>query len=224
MDSIDKMFDIDEDILEKAKQVEEDLKLVYNEIEDIALYNQAKVLKAFKDNKVSQMHMNKTTGYGYNDVGREVIEKIYADIFHTEDSLVRVQFVNGTHTIATVLQALLMPSDKLLAISGRPYDTLCEVIGITKNDLSLISYGVEYDEISLKEDGNFDISKIEKYLKENKVKVIHIQRSKGYALRKSLNIDDIKEVIEHIRKIDKEVRVFNVEDMQSLEKTLEGVK
>ena len=208
MDSIDKMFDIDEDILEKAKQVEEDLKLVYNEIEDIALYNQAKVLKAFKDNKVSQMHMNKTTGYGYNDVGREVIEKVYADIFHTEDSLVRVQFVNGTHTIATVLQALLMPSDKLLAISGRPYDTLCEVIGITKNDLSLISYGVEYDEISLKEDGNFDISKIEKYLKENKVKVIHIQRSKGYALRKSLNIDDIKEVIEHIRKIDKDVIIM----------------
>ena len=152
--------------------------------------------------------MNKTTGYGYNDVGREVIEKVYADIFHTEDSLVRVQFVNGTHTIATVLQALLMPSDKLLAISGRPYDTLCEVIGITKNDLSLISYGVKYDEISLKEDGNFDIAKIEEYLKENKVKVIHIQRSKGYALRKSLNIDDIKEVIEHIRKIDKEVIIM----------------
>ena len=208
MDSIDKMFDIDEDILEKAKQVEEDLKLIYNEIEDIALYNQAKVLKAFKDNKVSTMHMNKTTGYGYNDVGREVIEKIYADVFHTEDSLVRVQFVNGTHTIATVLQALLMPKDKLLAISGRPYDTLCEVIGITKNDLSLMSYGVKYDEISLKEDGNFDIAKIEEYLKENKVKVIHIQRSKGYALRKSLNIDDIKEVIEHIRKIDKEVIIM----------------
>ena len=208
MDSIDKMFDIDEDILEKSKQLEEDLKLIYNEIEDIALYNQAKVLKAFKDNKVSTMHMNKTTGYGYNDVGREVIERIYAGIFHTEDSLVRVQFVNGTHTIATVLQALLMPSDKLLAISGRPYDTLCEVIGITKNDLSLMSYGVKYDEISLKEDGNFDIAKIEEYLKENKVKVIHIQRSKGYALRKSLNIDDIKEVIEHIRKIDKEVIIM----------------
>lgn len=208
MDSIDKMFDIDEDILEKSKQVEEDLKLIYNEIEDIALYNQAKVLKAFKDNKVSTMHMNKTTGYGYNDVGREVIERIYAGIFHTEDSLVRVQFVNGTHTIATVLQALLMPKDKLLAISGRPYDTLCEVIGITKNDLSLMSYGVEYDEIALKEDGNFDIAKIEEYLKENKVRVIHIQRSKGYALRKSLNIDDIKDVIERIRKIDKDVIIM----------------
>lgn len=208
MDSIEKMFDINENILEKSKQVEEDVKLMYGEIEDIALYNQAKVLKAFKNNKVSTMHMNKTTGYGYNDVGREVIEKIYSDVFHTEDSLVRVQFVNGTHTIATVLQALLMPKDKLLAISGKPYDTLCEVIGITKNKLSLMSYGVEYDEIALKEDGNFDISKVEKYLKENKVKVIHIQRSKGYALRKSLTVDDIEEVIKHIRKIDKNVIIM----------------
>lgn len=208
MDSIEKMFDINENILEKSKQVEEDVKLMYGEIEDIALYNQAKVLKAFKNNKVSTMHMNKTTGYGYNDVGREVIEKIYSDVFNTEDSLVRVQFVNGTHTIATVLQALLMPKDKLLAISGKPYDTLCEVIGITKNKLSLMSYGVEYDEIALKEDGNFDISKIEKYLKENKVKVIHIQRSKGYALRKSLTVDDIEEVIKHIRKIDKNVIIM----------------
>lgn len=208
MDSIENMFNIDSSILIKSKEIEENLKCVYEEIEDIALYNQAKVLKAFKDNRVSQMHMNKTTGYGYNDVGREVIEKIYADIFHTEDSLVRVQFVNGTHTIATVLQALLMPEDTLLAISGRPYDTLCEVIGITKNKLSLMSYGVKYDEIELKQDGSFDIEKIEKYLKENKVKVIHIQRSKGYALRKSLTIDDIKEVVENIRKIDNDVIIM----------------
>ena len=152
--------------------------------------------------------MNKTTGYGYNDVGREVIEKIYADVFHTEDSLVRVQFVNGTHTISTVLKALLMPGDNLLAISGRPYDTLCEVIGIVENKLSLMSYDVKYNEISLKEDGNFDIESIENYLKSNKVKVIHIQRSKGYALRKSLCIEDIKDVIKHIRKIDKDVIIM----------------
>ena len=208
MNSIENMFNIDSSILIKSKEIEENLKCVYEEIEDIALYNQAKVLKVFKENRVSQMHMNKTTGYGYNDVGREVIEKIYADIFHTEDSLVRVQFVNGTHTIATVLQALLMPEDTLLAISGRPYDTLCEVIGITKNKLSLMSYGVKYDEIELKQDGSFDIEKIEKYLKENKVKVIHIQRSKGYALRKSLTIDDIKEVVENIRKIDNDVIIM----------------
>lgn len=208
MDNIYEKFGINEELFKKSKEIEEKVKMVYDNIEDIALFNQAKVLNAFKNNKVSQMHMNKTTGYGYNDVGREVIEKIYADIFGTEDSLVRIQFVNGTHTIATVLQALLMPKNKLLAISGRPYDTLCEVIGIKKNNLSLISYGVEYDEINLLEDGNFDVLSIEKYLKENKVKVIHIQRSKGYALRKSLCIDDIKNVIEHIRKIDKEVIIM----------------
>lgn len=101
-----------------------------------------------------------------------------------------------------------MPSDTLLAISGRPYDTLCEVIGLTENPLSLMSYGVKYDEINLKNDGNFDIEEIEKYLKNNKVKLIHIQRSKGYALRKSLCIDDIKEVVEHIRKIDKDVIIM----------------
>lgn len=208
MKSIENMFNISSEILKTASQVENSLELIFNEIKDTALYNQAKVLKAFKDNKVSTMHMNKTTGYGYDDAGREVIEKIYKDVFHTEDSLVRVQFVNGTHTIATVLQALLMPSDTLLAISGRPYDTLCEVIGLTENPLSLMSYGVKYDEINLKNDGNFDIEGIEKYLKNNKVKLIHIQRSKGYALRKSLCIDDIKEVVEHIRKIDKDVIIM----------------
>ena len=208
MDSIKDMFNISDEVIKKSKNIEDELKSVYEEIEDISLYNQAKVLKAFKDNHVSGMHMNKTTGYGYNDVGREVIEKIYADVFHTEDSLVRVQFVNGTHTISTVLKALLMPGDNLLAISGRPYDTLCEVIGIVENKLSLMSYDVKYNEIALKDDGNFDIESIENYLKSNKVKVIHIQRSKGYALRKSLCIEDIKDVIKHIRKIDKDVIIM----------------
>lgn len=208
MVSIEEMFDIDIDILKKSLQIEDQLELVYKNIEDTSLYNQAKVLKAFKDNKVSGMHMNKTTGYGYNDVGREIIERIYADIFHTQDSLVRVQFVNGTHTIATVLEALLMPNDKLLAISGRPYDTLCEAIGITKNERSLMAYGVEYDEIALKSNGNFDIPKIEDYLRKNKVKLIHIQRSRGYALRKSLYIEDICNVIKYIRNIDKDVIIM----------------
>lgn len=154
------------------------------------------------------MHFGKTTGYGYDDPGREVIEKIYAKIFNTEDSLVRVQFVNGTHAIATVLKALLMPGDELLAISGRPYDTLCEVIGITKSELSLKNYGVKYSEISLLEDGNFNKEKIIEYITKTKVKVIHIQRSKGYALRKSLYVEDIKEIIEAIRKVDKEIIVM----------------
>ncbi len=154
------------------------------------------------------MHFGKTTGYGYDDPGREVIEKIYADIFNTEDSLVRVQFVNGTHALSTSLKALLMPNDELLAISGRPYDTLCEVIGITENPLSLKSYGVKYSEIELLENCNFDKKKIIDYISKTKVKVIHIQRSKGYALRKSLYISDIKEMIEEIRKIDTKVIIM----------------
>ena len=154
------------------------------------------------------MHFGKTTGYGYDDPGREVIEKIYAKIFNTEDSLVRVQFVNGTHAIATVLKALLMPGDELLAISGKPYDTLCEVIGITENKLSLKNFGVKYNQIELIDDGNFDKKSVIEYLKENKVKVIHIQRSKGYALRKSLYVSDIKDIIDEIRKINKEVIIM----------------
>lgn len=154
------------------------------------------------------MHFGKSTGYGYGDPGREVIEKIYAKIFNTEDSLVRVQFVNGTHAIATVLKALLMPGDELLAISGKPYDTLCEVIGIKESALSLKNFGVKYNQIDLKEDGNFNDEEIIDYIKKNKVKVIHIQRSKGYALRKSLYISDIEDIINKIRKVDQSVIVM----------------
>lgn len=191
-----------------SKHIEEKYKDAFENVSDIALYNQAKVLKAFKDAEISQVHFSKTTGYGYDDIGREAIEKIYAKIFGTEDSLVRVQFVNGTHTIATALQAMLLSGDKLLAITGKPYDTLCEVIGITENKLSLKSYGVLYDQIDLKEDGNFDLPKIKEYLENNKVKMIHIQRSKGYALRKALYIEDIEEVIKLIKSIDKDIIVM----------------
>ena len=192
-----------------AREAEKnELKPFFEDIDRNSFENSKAVLDAFHKYEVSESCFNSTTGYGYGDVGREVIEKIYADVFHTEDSLVRAQFVNGTHTISTVLKALLMPGDTLLAISGRPYDTLCEVIGIVENKLSLMSYDVKYNEIALKDDGNFDIESIENYLKSNKVKVIHIQRSKGYALRKSLCIEDIKDVIKHIRKIDKDVIIM----------------
>lgn len=154
------------------------------------------------------MHFGKTTGYGYDDPGREVIEKIYAKIFNTEDSLVRVQFVNGTHALATALKALLMPGDELLAISGKPYDTLCEVIGITDSKLSLKNYGVKYNQIDLTKDGNFNIPVIKDYLKSNKVKLIHIQRSKGYELRKSLYIEDIENVIKAIKEVDSQVIIM----------------
>lgn len=205
-----KLFGISSGVSNLANEIEEEYKGKFDEIENVALYNQAKVLQAFKEANISQMHFGKTTGYGYNDVGREAIEKIYSNIFKAEDALVRVQFVNGTHAIATTLKGLLMPGDTLLAITGRPYDTICETIGITQNvnSLSLISYGVKYHEIDLNEDGLIDIPSVENYIKENKVKVVHIQRSRGYALRKAFSITEIEEVIEAIKKIDKDVIVM----------------
>lgn len=208
MENSFELLGISNEIEKLSIKTEEKYKGNFEEISYIELYNQAKVLKAFKEAEVSQVHFTKTTGYGYDDIGRETIEKIYSKIFGTEDALVRVQFVNGTHTIATALEAMLLPGDKLLAITGKPYDTLCEVIGLTKNKLSLMSYGVKYDQIDLKEDGNFDLPKIKEYLEKNKVKLIHIQRSKGYALRKALYIKDIEEVIKLIKSIDKDIIVM----------------
>ncbi len=208
MENSFELLGISKKIENLSKHIEEKYRGVFESISDIALYNQAKVLKAFRDAEISQVHFSKTTGYGYDDIGREAIEKIYAKMFGTEDSLVRIQFVNGTHTIATALEAMLLPGDRLLAITGKPYDTLCEVIGITENRLSLKNYGVLYDQIDLKEDGNFDLPKIKEYLENNKVKLVHIQRSKGYALRKALYIEDIEEVIKLIKSIDKDIIVM----------------
>ncbi|MDO4282213.1 MAG: aminotransferase class I/II-fold pyridoxal phosphate-dependent enzyme [Clostridia bacterium] len=208
MENSFRLLNIDSQIEELSEKTEEKYKEDFEKISEIELYNQAKVLKAFKDAEISQVHFSKTTGYGYDDIGREAIEKIYAQIFHTEDSLVRIQFVNGTHTIATALEAMLLPGDKLLAITGKPYDTLCEVIGLIENKLSLKSYGVLYDQIELKEDGGFDFPKIKEYIENNKVKLIHIQRSKGYALRKALLIEDIEKVVQLIKSIDKNIIIM----------------
>ena len=208
MENIYQMFGISEKIAKLESDAEENLAMVYKEVEAISLYNQAKVLKAFKEEKISGVHFGKSTGYGYDDAGRQAIENIYAKVFGAEAALVRIQFVNGTHTIATALKACLMPGDKMLAITGTPYDTLCEVIGIKENSLSLKSYGVEYDEIELKEDGNIDLEKVKEYLEKDKVKLVHIQRSKGYALRKSLSIEDIKEAAQLIKSIDKDIIIL----------------
>lgn len=202
------MFNISKDVQIKAEESERKIENIFKELSDLALFNQAKVLKAFHDNKVAQIHFGKTTGYGYGDIGRETIETIYSQILKTEDALVRVQFVNGTHAISTALYALLMPGDILLSITGRPYDTLCQVIGIEESPLSLKNYGVKYEQINLLADGEFDYNKIEEYVKNNKVKVIEIQRSKGYELRKSLYISDIEKVIKFIKAIDSSVIVF----------------
>ncbi|MBO5530064.1 MAG: methionine gamma-lyase family protein [Bacilli bacterium] len=179
----------------------------FKKIDKVAEINSKKVLDAFQKNKLSENHFNSTTGYGYNDIGRDVIEDIYKDIFNVEDALVRSQFISGSHALTVALFSLLRPGDLLLSISGLPYDTLHEVIGIKENPSSLKSYGINYDQIDLVDD-DFDYKKIEEYIKSNKVKVIEIQRSKGYSTRKSISVDKIEKVLKVIRDVDKDIIVL----------------
>lgn len=183
------------------EQAEKDIKPYIESINDMCYKNSLKVLNAFIENGVSTYHFNSTDGYGYNDDGRDVIERVYASVFKAEDALVRTQIISGTHALTVTLFGLLRPNDILLSITGTPYDTLHEVIGIKENNSSLKAFGVKYDEIDLV-DNEFDYDKIENYLKNNKVKVIEIQRSKGYSTRKSITIEKLEKVIDFIRSID----------------------
>ena len=180
---------------------------VYKELERICMINSNKVLNAFHKHNISESHFYSSTGYGYNDLGRDAIEEVYATIFSAEDALVRSQFISGTHALTIALNAMLRPGDIMLSITGKPYDTLDEVIGIKHNESSLTSYHVQYNEIDLI-NNDFDYNKIEKFLINNKVKLIHIQRSKGYSTRKSIDIDKLENVIKFIRKIDKNVIIM----------------
>lgn len=202
-----KEFGIKEDIIELSKKVEKDLKPVFKEVEDVEEYNSLKVLSAFQKYNLSEMHFNGTTGYGYGDIGRDTIEEIFADIFKAEDSLVRTQFISGTHAISTLLFGILRPNDTLISISGKPYDTLEEVIGIVENSSSLKSYGVKYEQIELVND-DFDYKAIEERLKKGNVKLIEIQRSKGYSTRKTIDIEKVEKVIKLIKSIDKDIIVM----------------
>ena len=189
------------------QEAEINLKDIYYKYDKIEEENSIKVLKAFKENNVNEACFNMTTGYGYSDLGRDTIEKVYSDIFKSEDSLVRSQFISGTHALTTALFACLRPGDTLLSITGKPYDTLEEVIGIQENDSSLKSYGINYQQIDLI-DNHFNIPEIQKVLKEKKIKLIEIQRSKGYSTRKSILIEDLEEVIKQIREVDQEVIIM----------------
>lgn len=191
-------------IIETSKK---DLKDIFNKLEVIEEYNSNKVLNAFIENNVCESDFNSATGYGYNDTGRDKIERVYASIFKAEASLVRCQFISGTHAISTCLFALLRPNDTMLAISGRPYDTLDSVIGFNNNTSSLKAFNVNYEEIDLI-NNDFDYETIEKTLSSKKYKLIHIQRSKGYSTRESLSIDKIEKVVKLIRSIDKEVIIM----------------
>ena len=179
----------------------------FDKIDEACEYNSLKVLSSFHKNKVTESSFNSTTGYGYNDLGRETIENIFKEILGAEDAIVRSQFISGSHALTVCLFALLRPNDTLLSISGKPYDTLDEVIGIKENKSSLKSFGIKYEQIDLVND-DFDYDKIKDYLKNNKVKVVEIQRSKGYSERKSLSLEKLGKVIKIIKEIDNNIIIM----------------
>ena len=195
------------DITKYIYDCEEKLKNEFRKYENISFFNSMKVLNAFHENRVSESHLNGTTGYGYNDEGRDVVEKIYADVFKCEDALVRTQLISGTHGLTVAMAACLRPGDIMLSISGKPYDTLDEVIGIKENKSSLMSYGIKYMQVDLV-NNDFDKDSIYSAILRNKVKLITIQRSKGYSTRESISIEKIEKIIKEIKKIDKDVIIM----------------
>lgn len=195
------------DNLELIKKAEEELQGVFKKIDEVSFKNSQKVLNAFQEEKVMESDFNMTTGYGYNDSGRDKIERIFARVLGSEKAIVRSQFISGSHALTVTLFGLLRPGDVLLSITGKPYDTLEEVIGIKDNPSSLKSFGINYFQIDLV-NNDFDYEKIINYLKNNKVKVIEIQRSKGYSTRKSITISQLEKVIYEIRKVDQEVIIM----------------
>lgn len=198
---------ITKETLDFIEQQEETLSEQFKEIDKKCRNNSQKVLEAFQKNGVSEGCFNSTTGYGYNDLGRETIEKIFAGVLDAEDAIVRSQFISGTHALTVALFSYLRPNDTLLSISGLPYDTLHEVIGIVPNNSSLASFNIKYDQIDLI-NNDFNYEAIKEYLKNNNVKMIEIQRSKGYSTRKSITIDKIEKVVKTIREIDNKVIIM----------------
>ena len=202
-----KEYGISDKLIELSAKVEEEIEPVLKKIDDVCEYNTMKVLKAFQDNNISDMHFGSTTGYGYGDIGRDTTEKVFAQVLKAEDSLVRGQFISGTHALTVTLFGLLRPGDTLLSITGKPYDTLDEVIGIVDNPSSLKSFGVNFEKIDLIDD-DFNYEKIEERVKQSNIKVIEIQRSKGYSTRKSIKIEQVENVIKCIRNVNKDVIIM----------------
>ena len=192
------------EVFEYCQSIESLLKDRFDEIDAIAELNQLKVIKALQDNHVSDYHFNSGTGYGYNDDGRDTLEKVYASIFHTEDALVRPHITCGTHALSTALSGNLRPGDELLSPVGKPYDTLEEVIGIRPSRGSLAEYGVTYRQVDLLDDGSFDYENIKKAIND-KTKLVTIQRSKGYQTRPTLSVSKIGELIAFIKSIKPDV-------------------
>lgn len=199
------MLNLNNDKIDFVNKCEDSLKDTFKEIDNMELVNSKKVLDAFHKFNLNENDLNGTTGYGYNDIGRDKIENIFSDIFKAEDALVRREFACASHALSISLSALLRHGNILLSITGLPYDTMHEVIGIKENNSSLISYGVKYEQIDLV-NNDFDYEKISKSL-EN-VNLVYIQRSRGYSLRDSINIEKIEKVIKLIKDINKEIIIF----------------
>lgn len=199
-ENIYKELGISDQVYQFSMEILDSLSARFCEIDKTAEYNQLKVIKAMQDNKVSEACLLGTTGYGYNDLGRDTLEAVYASVFHTEDALVRPQITCGTHALALALMSNLRPGDELLSPVGKPYDTLEEVIGIRPSKGSLAEYGITYKQVDLLEDGSFDYENIKKMINE-KTKLVTIQRSKGYQTRPTLSVQRIGELISFIKKI-----------------------
>ena len=191
---------ISDKVIDYAESVLKKLSSRFNEIDKVTEYNQLKVLKAMQDCRVSEACLLGTTGYGYNDIGRDTLEEVFAHVFHTEAALVRPQITCGTHALALALISNLRPGDELLSPVGKPYDTLEEVIGIRESKGSLAEYGISYKQVDLLENGDFDFDNIKKAINE-KTKLVTIQRSKGYQTRKTLSVERIGELISCIKNI-----------------------
>ena len=206
-DLLKEFYGLDDETFQLSNEVMEEIKDKFEEIKEIREYNQYKVLKAMQNAHLSDNHFNWTTGYGYNDIGREKIEEIFAEVFGAEDALVRPIIVNGTHALSLCIQGLVRPGDEILSITDKPYDTLQGVIGIREEKGSLKEFGVTYDDVPFLEDGNIDLETVKKKIND-RTKLVMIQRSKGYSWRKSLSIDDIKEAIDVVKSVNKDLIVM----------------
>ena len=203
-------FGIDKRILELVSKSEKKIEHIFGKYEDICAYNQYKVLDAFQKNGVSDRHFNWNTGYGYDDIGREVTEKVFAEVFKAEKAIVRTQIVNGTHALSLILSGILRPGDEIIYISGKPYDTLEEVIGIRGNEMgSLNEFGITYKEVPLK-NNKLDFTGIKKAISD-KTKMVTLQRATGYSWRKAIEIDDVENAVQEVKAIDDKI-VFMVDN------------
>lgn len=200
-------FGISNEVIKLAEKVTKEINPIFEEIDRVCELNSLKVLNAFQKYNISDIHFGSTTGYGYGDIGRDTIEKVYSEVLETEDAIVRSQFISGTHALTVALFAFLRPGDTFLSICGKPYDTLDEVIGISNNSSSLKSFGVKYEQIDLI-NNDFDYEKIKQRVALGNIKLIEIQRSRGYALRKSISLEKMEKVIKLIKSVNKDAIIM----------------